>query len=320
MACRLLAVAVAVVVGRRLAGFHLVGTAESFAQQLKDLVTGNRWHYLGNESLALIYDLNIHMMEASVLLRQSSRRSFSCTPTIAEAHFPYYALRTFEQPIPSIVKRTRTNIDLRSSTIGTTFSAGIAFVPRIRARRICSSTTGTAVPVARLRLLIKVHEVVISITTASAVPQLLHCLVDVHVFLALQDVVHDLTHPLVTLAEPAERAILVLCLALHPEEVSLAAGGEFEDVDAAIGGRVQVLGTLFLEQRLECAVAGNHEEIDLRLCGWCGSRAPAEVWDVVFNVEEQVAWCSVWRDLLAAQIALAGLEGDEGVGRHCVIV
>jgi hypothetical protein len=39
--------------------------------------------------------------------------------------------------------------------------------------------------------------------------------------------------------------------------------------------------------------------------------------DVVFDVEEQVAWCCVGRDLLAAQIALAGLEGDEGVGRHC---
>ena len=66
MAYRLLVVAVAV--DRRLAGFHLVGNVGSFAQQLKDLVTGNRWHYLGNESLALIYDLNIHMMEASVLL------------------------------------------------------------------------------------------------------------------------------------------------------------------------------------------------------------------------------------------------------------
>ena len=66
MAYRLLVVAVAV--DRRLAGFHLVGNVGSFAQQLKDLVTRNRWHYLGNESLALTYDLNIHMMEASVLL------------------------------------------------------------------------------------------------------------------------------------------------------------------------------------------------------------------------------------------------------------
>ena len=173
-------------------------------------------------------------------------------------------------------------------------------------------------PVTRLRLLIEVHQVVITVTVASAVPQLLHCLIDVHVFLALQDVVHDLTHPLVTLAEPTEGSVFVLCLALHPEEVSLAAGGEFEDVDTAIGGRVEFLGTLFLEQGLECTVAGNHEEIDLGLCGWCGSRSPAEVRDVVFDVEEQVAWCCVWRDLLAAQVALAGLEGDEGVGRHCV--
>jgi hypothetical protein len=324
MAYRLLAVAAAV--DRRLAGFHLVGNVGSFAQQLKDLVTRNRWHYLGNESLALIYDLNIHMMEASVLLMRSSRKSFSCTRLLRKPLFHDFALEnfraTFRATLPIDQKGTMSNIDLRSSAIGTTFSASLAFVPRVRARRISSSTTGTAMPVTRLRLLIEIHEVVISITVASAVPQLLHCLVDVHVFLALQDVVHDLTNPLITLAEPAEVSILVLCLALHPEEVSLAAGGEFEDVDAAIGGRVEFLCTFFLEQGLECAVARNHEEVNLRLCGWCGSRAPAEVRDVIFDVEEQIAWCCVWRNLLAAQVALAGLEGDEGVGRHygCVVV
>jgi hypothetical protein len=173
------------------------------------------------------------MMVASVLLTRSKRKSFSRATTVAEAIFPGMRWRTFEQPFPSIKQRPESNIDLRSSAIGTTFSAGLAFIPRIRARRVSSSTTSTPVPVTRLGLLIKIHEIVISITITSAVPQLLHCLLNVHIFLALQDVVHNLSHPLVTLAEPAERSIPVLCLALHPEEMSLTAGGEFEDVDAA---------------------------------------------------------------------------------------
>jgi hypothetical protein len=74
-----------------------------------------------------------------------------------------------------------------------------------------------------------------------------------------------------------------------------------------------------LQQGLECAIAGDHEEIDLGLCGWCGSWAPAEVRDVIFDVEEQVAGCCVWGDLLAAQVALAGFECDECVGGHCVV-
>jgi hypothetical protein len=67
----------------------------------------------------------------------------------------------------------------------------------------------------------------------------------------------------------------------------------------------------------ECRSSGDHEEVDLGLCGRCGAWAPAEVRDVIFDVEVQVAGCCVWGDLLAAQVAFAGLECDEGIGGHC---
>jgi hypothetical protein len=136
--------------------------------------------------------------------------------------------------IPNGIQQ-QSNIDLRSSAIGTTISARCTFVSWVRASCIGSSAAGATVSVALLRLLlVEIHEIAISVAVVTTVPQLLHRLLNVHILIALQDVVHNLTHTLIALTEPTESSLLVLCFALHPEEVSLTAGCELQNVDAAV--------------------------------------------------------------------------------------
>jgi hypothetical protein len=129
----------------------------------------------------------------------------------------------------------QSGIDLRSSAIGSTISARCAFVSWVRAGCVGSSAAGATGSVALLRLLlVEIHKIAISIAVITTVPQLLHRLLNVHILVALQDVVHNLAHTLIALTEPTESSLLVLCLALHPEEVSLTAGGELENIDATV--------------------------------------------------------------------------------------
>lgn len=100
--------------------------------------------------------------------------------------------------------------------------------------------------------------------------------------------------------------------------MSLPAGCELEDEDAAVGGRVEVVGALLFDQRKELAVGWKHDEIHVWLGCWCRAWAPAEVEQVVFGVEVDVAWCWVWLDFAALKIAAAGFEGDERSCRHVV--
>lgn len=100
-------------------------------------------------------------------------------------------------------------------------------------------------------------------------------------------------------------------LGLHPEEVFLAAGSELEDKDAAVGGGVQVLSTFFLDERVEVTVGGEHDQVEVRIGGLCGTRSPAEVHQFIFGVEVDVAWSGLWFDLAAGEVAATGFECDE---------
>ena len=62
---------------------------------------------------------------------------------------------------------------------------------------------------------------------------------------------------------------------------------------------------------MEGAITGNHEQVDFRIGGWSGAWTPAEVHEVIFAVDVQVAGCLVRFDLATVDIAFAGLEGDE---------
>lgn len=96
----------------------------------------------------------------------------------------------------------------------------------------------------------------------------------------------------------------------------LTAGIELEDVDAAARWRVQVLGTFLLQPGNEVTVSRHHEEVDFRLGGWSRAWAPTEMRDIIFDVEVEVAWVWDGFDLAAGEVAAAGFEGDERVGRH----
>jgi hypothetical protein len=73
----------------------------------------------------------------------------------------------------------------------------------------------------------------------------------------LQQLVDDPPQFQIPFAPVSGVARLVLGFGLKPEEVPLGAGGEFEDVDAAIFRlSVSVWG--------ECSIRGNHDQIQLR--------------------------------------------------------
>lgn len=75
---------------------------------------------------------------------------------------------------------------------------------------------------------------------------------------------------------------------------------------------MKILSTLFLQQRVEVAVRGEHDQVEFGVGGAGGTRSPAKVHQFIFGVEVDVARCGLWGDLAAVEITATGFERDEG--------
>lgn len=96
----------------------------------------------------------------------------------------------------------------------------------------------------------------------------------------------------------------------------LAARCKLEYEDATVGGRMQLLGALLFRKRVEVAVLWEHDEIDLGLGGWRRAWPPAEVQELIFAVEVDVAFGVDGSDFAAGELAQASLERDERIRCH----
>lgn len=86
----------------------------------------------------------------------------------------------------------------------------------------------------------------------------------------------DLSELEISGAEIAGVSSLMLALGLEPEEIPLRTRRELQHENAAIRARLLVRG--------EAAIRGDHHQVELRLCEWSRSRAPAEVDQFIFGV------------------------------------
>ena len=66
----------------------------------------------------------------------------------------------------------------------------------------------------------------------------------------------------------------------------------------------------FFDERCEGGIARDGDEVDFGFAGGCAARSPAEVDQVVFTVEVEVAWGVDGCDFAAGALAAAGFEGD----------
>lgn len=74
---------------------------------------------------------------------------------------------------------------------------------------------------------------------------------------------------------------------------------------------MKVLGALLFNQWVEVTILWKHDQVDLGVCSAGGARSPAEVEQLIFGVEVDVARCGLWRDLAAVEFAASGFERDE---------
>lgn len=107
-----------------------------------------------------------------------------------------------------------------------------------------------------------------------------------------------------------------LRLALHPPIVSLITATELEDKDAAVGGRMQFFGALLFDIGVEVAIGREHDQVDFGLGGGCGAWPPAEVHQLIFAVEVDVAWAGIGGDSAVGELAKPGFECNDRRGGH----
>lgn len=96
----------------------------------------------------------------------------------------------------------------------------------------------------------------------------------------------------------------------------LATAGELEHEYAAVGGRVEILGTFLFYEWVEVTVLGEHDEIHFWFVGCSCARTPAEVQQVILGVEIDVAWCWIRFDTATGKVATSSLEGNERCRCH----
>ena len=101
----------------------------------------------------------------------------------------------------------------------------------------------------------------------------------------------------------------MLTLRLHPKILLLPARAEFQTKDPSICRRPYILGAGFFDEGRESGVAGDGDEVEVGVCGRGAAGAPAEVDEVVFAVEVEVAWGRLGGDFAAGEGAAAGFEG-----------
>jgi hypothetical protein len=101
--------------------------------------------------------------------------------------------------------------------------------------------------------------------------------------LSLQQHMDNLSEFQIPRTEPAGVTILVLRLRLHPEQVTLGARRELQSEDATIGRFARgFVGS-------EASVLRDHHQIEFGLVNGSAAGAPAEVHQVIFGVEVDVA-------------------------------
>lgn len=175
---------------------------------------------------------------------------------------------------------------LRSSTIGTALSRFLALLANITPGSIQAGSTA-ATSVVMIGIMIRALHVLHSLIIVAAGwsrGKVGDLVLHVH-FVALQQNIDNLAQLQVTRAKPARVSPLVLGLRLHPEQIPLRTGREFQNKDTSI---CSVLAGGFVGS--EASISGDHDQVELRLVEACAAGAPAEVHELIFGVEIDVAW------------------------------